>query len=344
MGGLTVFLAVGPFFMPGDHEKRGGDSIVTVLIGQEIYTKSFWLKKMGLVYEERFPSLNRECLEALKTPLGLFGKRTVVVEAQSLSKGFKELPWAMEKAQNDLVLVLTEYGSTKEAKKLQGLLERAAKVKECHQLTPQQFKTFVFRSLKALGEEKGAADGCAHELRITEKAYAAFAERTGYLRRPERGASTSLYPVIGYLRSLAFLDTDDIEERHVTAVVPLDTEGGTREMVRALFTGNTSGFMEAASKQKGQEVQALSYLMAPFEKMAAARAAGARNAHEAGMRDWEWNQALFNLPEKELYAACALLKETHDGIKGGYVSPDAGFTVAMGKLAYSFRKGGAALL
>ena len=231
MGGLTVFLAVGPFFMPGDHEKRGGDSIVTVLIGQEIYTKNFWLKKMGLVYEERFPSLNRECLEALKTPLGLFGKRTVVVEAQSLSKGFKELPWAVEKAQNDLVLVLTEYGSTKEAKKLQGLLQRSGEVKGCHQLTPQQFKMFVFRSLKALGEEKGAADGCAHELRITEKAYAAFAERTGYLRRPERGASTSLYPVIGYLRSLAFLDTDDIEERHVAAVVPLDTEGGTREEV-----------------------------------------------------------------------------------------------------------------
>ena len=306
------------------------------MVGQEIYTKNFWLAKMGLRGQERFPSLNRDALEALETPPGLFGNRTVVVEAQSLSKGFKELPRAMETPWNDLALVLTEYGSTKEAKKLQGFLEKAAVVKDCHQLTPQQFKTFVFRSLKTLGKEKSAVDGCAHELRITEKAYAAFAERTGYLRRPERGASTSLYPVIGYLRSLAFLDTDDIEERHVTAIVPLDTEGGTREMVKALLAGNASGFMEAASKQKGQEVQALSYLMSPFEKMAAAKAAGARNAHEAGMRDWEWNQALFNLPEKELYAACTLLKETHDGIKGGYVSPDTGFTVAMGKLAKIF--------
>ena len=306
------------------------------MIGQEIYTKNFWLAKMGLRGQERFPSLNRDALEALETPPGLFGNRTVVVEAQSLSKGFKELPRVMETPWNDLALVLTEYGSTKEAKKLQGFLEKAAVVKDCHQLTPQQFKTFVFRSLKTLGKEKSAVDGCAHELRITEKAYAAFAERTGYLRRPERGASTSLYPVIGYLRSLAFLDTDDIEERHVTAIVPLDTEGGTREMVKALLAGNASGFMEAASKQKGQELQALSYLMSPFEKMAAAKAAGARNAHEAGMRDWEWNQALFNLPEKELYAACTLLKETHDGIKGGYVSPDTGFTVAMGKLAKIF--------
>ena len=330
-------MTVGPFFCARmTTKKRGGDFIVTVLVGQEIYTKNFWLAKMGLRGQERFPSLNRDALEALETPPGLFGNRTVVVEAQSLSKGFKELPRAMETPWNDLALVLTEYGSTKEAKKLQGLLEKSAEVKECHQLTPQQFKTFVVRGLKALGKEKSAVDGRAHELRITEKAYAAFAERTGYLRRPERGASTSLYPVIGYLRSLAFLDTDDIEERHVTAIVPLDTEGGTREMVKALLAGNASGFMEAASKQKGQEVQALSYLMSPFEKMAAAKAAGARNAHEAGMRDWEWNQALFNLPEKELYAACTLLKETHDGIKGGYVSPDTGFTVAMGKLAKIF--------
>lgn len=327
-------MTVGPFFCARmTTKKRGGDFIVTVLVGQEIYTKNFWLAKMGLRGQERFPSLNRDALEALETPPGLFGNRTVVVEAQSLSKGFKELPRAMETPWNDLALVLTEYGSTKEAKKLQGLLEKSAEVKECHQLTPQQFKTFVVRGLKALGKEKSAVDGCAHELRITEKAYAAFAERTGYLRRPERGASTSLYPVIGYLRSLAFLDTDDIEERHVTAIVPLDTEGGTREMVRVLLAGKKAEFMAIAAEQAGQEVQALSYLMAPFEKMAAARASGAGNAREAGMKDWEWNPVLFKLPKEELYAACRLLKETNDGIKEGKVSPTAGFIVAMGKLA-----------
>ncbi len=307
--------------------------MVKVLIGQEIYTKNFWLKKMGLSSEERFPSLNRECLEALKTPPGLFGKRTVVVEAQSLSKGFKELPWAVEKAQNDLVLVLTEYGSTKEAKRFQGLLERSAEVKGCHQLTSKQFRTFVARSLKTLGDEKSAVDGMRHELRITERAYNAFAERTGYLRKPERGAFTSLYPVCGYLRSLAFLDTDDIEEKHVVSVIPLNPESGARAMVKALLAGDKSGFMAVASHQEGQEMQAISYLLAPLEKMAAARAAGARNAQEADMKSWEWNPALFNLPEENLYAACRLLKETYDGIKEGKVSPTAGYIVAMGKLA-----------
>ena len=307
--------------------------MVTVLIGAEVYTKNFWLAKMGLLSEERFSSINRECVAALKTPPGLFGRRTVVVEATSLAKGFKELPWALEKAQSDLVLVLTEYGNTKEAKRLQGLLERSADVKPCNQLTPKQFQTFVMKGLKALGDEKSAADGKPHTLRITGGAYTSFVERTGYLRKPERGASTSLYPVVGYLRSLAFLDTDDIEGRHVSAVIPLNPESGAREMVKALLAGNKAGFMAIAAHQEGQEVQAISYLLAPFEKMAAARAAGARSAAEAGIKSWEWNPALFNLPEEKLYAACSLLKETHDGIKEGKVSPTAGYIVAMGRLA-----------
>lgn len=310
--------------------------MVTVLIGPEVYTKNYWLAKMGLLSEERFPSLNKDCLAALKTPPGLFGKRTVVVEATSLSKGFKELPWAMEKAQSDLVLLLMEYGSTREAKKLQGLLEKAADVKPCHQLAPKQFQTFVMKGLKTLGDEKSAADRKPHVLRITGGAYTSFVERTGYLRKPERGASTSLYPVVGYLRSLAFLDTDDIEERHVVAVVPLTPESSAREMVKALLAGNLAVFMEIAAHQEGQEVQAISYLLAPLEKMAAARAAGARSAAEAGMKSWEWNPALFNLPEENLYAACSLLKETHDGIKEGKVSPTAGYIVAMGRLARMF--------
>ena len=306
--------------------------MVTVLLGQEVFTKNFWLAKMGMLTEERFPSLNRECVTALKTPPGLFGKRTVVVEAISLSKGFKELPWAMEKAQGDLILLLMEYGSTKEAKKLQGLLEKSAEIKPCHQLTPKQFQTFVLKGLKTLGDEKSALDGMQHNLRITGGAYNAFVERTGYLRKPERGVATSLYPVIGYLRSLAFLDTDDIEERHVRAVIPMNPECSARAMVKALLAGDKAVFMQIAARQEGQEVQALSYLLSPFEKMAAARAAGARNARDAGMKDWEWNPALFNLPENELYAACSLLKETHDGIKLGTVSPAAGYILAMGKL------------
>ena len=54
------------------------------------------------------------------------------------------------------------------------------------------------------------------------------------------------------------------------------------------------------------------------------------------MKSWEWNPALFNLPEEKLYGACSLLKETHDGIKEGKVSPTAGYIVAMGRLARMF--------
>ncbi len=119
----------------------------------------------------------------------------------------------------------------------------------------------------------------------------------------------------------------------MNAVIPLNPEGSARAMVKAMLAGDKPGFMAIAAHQEGQEVQAISYLLAPFEKMAAARAAGATNASEAGMKSWEWNPALFSLPEEDLYAACSLLKETHDGIKEGKVSPAAGYVVAMGRLA-----------